>query len=78
VLALLERGGFVQVRQRGSHVQLRHPDGHGTAAPLHAGRGIAPPLLRRIAHDIGLTVEELVAGESREHLRASRPTWRCS
>ena len=63
VLALLERRGFVQVRQRGSHVQLRHPDGRGTTVPLHAGRDIAPPLLRQIARDIGITVEELVAGE---------------
>ena len=61
VLALLERRGFVQVRQRGSHVQLRHPDGRGTTVPMHAGRDIAPPLLRQIARDIGLTVEELVA-----------------
>ena len=63
VLALLERRGFVQVRQRGSHVQLRHPDGRGTTVPLHAGRDIAPPLLRQIARDIGLTVDELVVGE---------------
>ena len=63
VLALLERRGFVQVRQRGAHVQLRHPDGRGTTVPLHAGRDIAPSLLRQIARDIGLTVEELVAGE---------------
>ena len=63
MLALLERRGFVQVRQRGSHVQLRHPDGRGTTVPLHAGRDIAPPLLRQIARDVGLTVEELVAGE---------------
>jgi len=38
VCRLLERLGFVPVRQRGSHVQYRHPDGRGTTVPLHKGR----------------------------------------
>ena len=28
---------------------------------MHKGRDIAPPLLRQIARDVGMTVEELVA-----------------
>jgi predicted RNA binding protein YcfA (HicA-like mRNA interferase family) len=60
VCRLLERLGFVAVRQRGSHVQYRHADGRGTTVPVHKGRDLAPPLLRQIARDIGLTVEELV------------------
>jgi len=28
---------------------------------MHKGRDIAPPLLRQIARDIGLTIEELVS-----------------
>lgn len=61
VCRLLERLGFVAVRQRGSHVQYRHADGRGTTVPMHKGRDIAPPLLRQIAKDISLTVEELVS-----------------
>jgi predicted RNA binding protein YcfA (HicA-like mRNA interferase family) len=61
VCRLLEQHGFVAVRQRGSHVQYRHADGRGTTVPLHKGRDIAPPLLRQIAKDIGLTVVELIA-----------------
>jgi predicted RNA binding protein YcfA (HicA-like mRNA interferase family) len=62
VCRLLERLGFVLVRQRGSHAQYhRHPDGRGTTVPVHKGRDIAPPLLRQIARDIELTVEELVS-----------------
>ena len=61
VCRLLERLGFAQVRQRGSHVQYRHADGRGTTVPVHKGRDIAPPLLRQIARDIGLTVEELIS-----------------
>jgi predicted RNA binding protein YcfA (HicA-like mRNA interferase family) len=60
VVAILERLGFVEVRQRGSHRQYRHADGRGTTVPFHAGRDISPILLRQIAKDIGLTVEEFL------------------
>ena len=60
VCRLLERIGFGLVRQRGSHAQDRHADGRCTTVPMHKGRDIAPPLLRQIARDICLTVEELV------------------
>jgi predicted RNA binding protein YcfA (HicA-like mRNA interferase family) len=61
VAALLEKLGFVEVRQRGSHRQYRHADGRGTTVPFHGARDIAPSLLRKIARDIGLTVEQLLA-----------------
>jgi predicted RNA binding protein YcfA (HicA-like mRNA interferase family) len=60
VAALLLRLGFQEVRQRGSHRQYRHPDGRGTTVPFHPGRDISPTLLRKIARDLGLTVEELL------------------
>jgi predicted RNA binding protein YcfA (HicA-like mRNA interferase family) len=59
VVALLEALGFAEVRQRGSHKQFRHPDGRCTTVPFHAGRDLSPILLRQIAKDIGLTVDEL-------------------
>lgn len=60
VAGLLERLGFVEVRQRGSHRQYRHADGRGTTVPFHLGQDISPTLLRKIARDIGLTAEQLV------------------
>jgi predicted RNA binding protein YcfA (HicA-like mRNA interferase family) len=57
---LLEKLDFRAVRQRGSHIQYRHADRRGTTVPMHKGRDIAPSLLRQIARDIGLTVEELL------------------
>jgi predicted RNA binding protein YcfA (HicA-like mRNA interferase family) len=60
VAALLETLGFQEVRQRGSHKQFRHPDGRGTTVPFHAGHDISPILLKKIARDIGLSVEELI------------------
>ncbi|MFQ6006437.1 MAG: type II toxin-antitoxin system HicA family toxin [Woeseia sp.] len=52
--------GFEEVRQRGSHKQYRHPDGRATTVPDHTGRDISPILLRQIARDIGLTVDEFI------------------
>lgn len=60
VVSILENLGFVQVRQRGSHKQFRHPDGRGTTVPFHKGQDISPRLLRQIASDIGLTVEDML------------------
>lgn len=60
VVARLERLGFVKVRQRGSHKQFRYPDKRCTTVPFHSGKDISPILLRRIAKDINVTVEELL------------------
>ncbi len=60
VCRILESLGFLMVRQRGSHMQYRHPDGRGTTVPNHPGRDISPILLRQIARDIGMTAEALI------------------
>jgi predicted RNA binding protein YcfA (HicA-like mRNA interferase family) len=57
---MLERLGFAEVRQKGSHKQYRHSDGRGTTVPFHAGRDISPILLRQIIKDIGITPEEFL------------------
>ena len=62
VAALLEAHGFREVRQRGSHKQFRHDDGRSTTVPFHPGRDVSPTLLRKIAADVRVTVEELLAG----------------
>lgn len=59
-MLLLEILGFIEVRQRGSHKQFRHSDGRCTTVPFHTGRDISPILLRQIAKDIGLSVEEFL------------------
>jgi predicted RNA binding protein YcfA (HicA-like mRNA interferase family) len=60
VVAILKRLGFQEVRQRGSHKQFRHTDGRGTTVPFHPGRDISPTLVRRIAKDINVEVEEVL------------------
>jgi predicted RNA binding protein YcfA (HicA-like mRNA interferase family) len=63
VIALLERLGFREVRQRGSHKQFRHADGRVTTVPVHGGRDISPILLRHIAHDLHVTLDELLGAK---------------
>ncbi len=65
VVRTLERLGFVEVRQRGSHRQYRHADGRVTTVPFHPGRDISPLLLRQICKDIRVTPEDFLAS-SRE------------
>jgi predicted RNA binding protein YcfA (HicA-like mRNA interferase family) len=60
VVAILIKLGFSEVRQRGSHKQFRNATGRCTTVPFHQGRDISPLLLRQIAKDIGLTIDDLL------------------
>jgi predicted RNA binding protein YcfA (HicA-like mRNA interferase family) len=60
VIAALEKLGFLQVRQRGSHRQFRHADGRVTTAPDHRGRDISPNLLRKILDDIRVDADDFM------------------
>ena len=60
LIRALERGGFEQVRQRGSHVRLRHPDGRVVTVPVHSGKEVGKGLLRKILRDAELTVDDLL------------------
>ncbi|MBE9153602.1 type II toxin-antitoxin system HicA family toxin [Cyanobium sp. LEGE 06143] len=61
VADILRKLGFDVVRQRGSHLQFRDPRGRCTTVPVHRGRDISPPLLRQIAKDIGMTLEQFLS-----------------
>ena len=65
VAALLNRLGFREIRQRGSHRRFRHADGRVTTVPFHGGRDVSPLLLRQIARDVGLSVGELLGADQR-------------
>ncbi|WP_036478386.1 type II toxin-antitoxin system HicA family toxin [Myxosarcina sp. GI1] len=60
VVKILNKLGFAEIRQKGSHKQFRHPDGRGTTVPFHKGKDISPTLLRKIASDIDMTVDKLL------------------
>jgi predicted RNA binding protein YcfA (HicA-like mRNA interferase family) len=59
VVRALKRAGFVEDRQKGSHLILIHPDKKvRTVVPVHSGRTIKEPLLRAIVRDANLSVDE--------------------
>jgi predicted RNA binding protein YcfA (HicA-like mRNA interferase family) len=60
VVGILIALGFVEVRQKGSHKQFRDSRARCTTVPFNKGRDISPSLLRQIAKDIGMTVEEFL------------------
>ena len=60
VIHALEKAGFEVVRQRGSHVRLRHGDGRAVTVPTHSGQDIGRGLLRKILRDADLTPEDLL------------------
>jgi len=37
LIKILQKIGFNKIRQKGSHVFLRHPDGRTTVVPNHPG-----------------------------------------
>lgn len=51
VAGILERVGFVEVRQRGSHRQYRHADGRATTVPFHPARDISPTASSNCSRD---------------------------
>jgi predicted RNA binding protein YcfA (HicA-like mRNA interferase family) len=57
VLARLKRAGFVEVRQSGSHVFLRHSDGRMTFVAMHRG-DVPTGTFRKILKQAGLTEDE--------------------
>ena len=62
LIRALAKFGYEAVRQKGSHVRLRHPTDTKklpVTVPLHDE--IAFGTLRRILRDVGLTVEQLIA-----------------
>ena len=61
LIRALERAGFQIVRQRGSHVRMKHPDGRIVTVPVHPGRDIGRGLLRKILRDAELTREAFIA-----------------
>jgi predicted RNA binding protein YcfA (HicA-like mRNA interferase family) len=60
VVAILLKLGFSEVRQRGSHKQFRDGAGRCTTVPFHQGRDVSPILLRQIAKDVGITVDDFL------------------
>jgi predicted RNA binding protein YcfA (HicA-like mRNA interferase family) len=60
VIKILSKIGFEAVRQKGSHVYLRHPDGRTTTVPIHRGHDLDRGLLRKIIRDADISRDEFL------------------
>jgi len=60
LIKILKKIGFEEVRQRGSHKYLRHPDGRATVVPVHSGNDISRGLLRKILNEIGISRDDFL------------------
>ena len=65
VIAIPNALGFREVRQRGSHKRFRHPDGRRVSVPVHGSRDLSPRVLRNIAHQACLHVEDFLRARHR-------------
>ena len=56
---VLERKGFVFVRQRGSHIMMRRATAPAITVSVPDDKELAPGTLRGILRDVGMSVDEL-------------------
>lgn len=61
LIRALEKAGFRLIRQKGSHMRMKHSDGRVVTVPVHPGRDIGRGLLRKVLRDAELTREEFMA-----------------
>jgi len=60
LVRVLKRAGFVQDRQRGSHLHLKRPsDNRRVTVPIHKGRIISIGTLAAILRDANIKPDEL-------------------
>jgi predicted RNA binding protein YcfA (HicA-like mRNA interferase family) len=58
VIKALEKIGFNQIRQKGGHLFMRHPDGRTTLITVHPGEDIGKGMIRKIISDAKLTRDD--------------------
>ena len=60
VIQILHKLGFEKIKQHGSHIYFRHPDGRSTAVPMHRGEDIGKGLIKQILQDIETSWENFI------------------
>ena len=59
MIAVLEKLGFILVRQSGSHKIYRNSKGKRVTVPYHSGKILHPKVLKRILIDAEIRMEKL-------------------
>jgi len=60
LIVALEKIDFSMIRQKGSHVRMKHEDDRVVTIPVHAGKDIGKGLLLKILRDAELSKEDLI------------------
>lgn len=60
VIKALEEIGFEQIRQKGSHLFLQHPDGRTTIVPVHPTEKLGKGIITKIIKDVKITRDEWI------------------
>ncbi|MDO8840733.1 type II toxin-antitoxin system HicA family toxin [Methanocalculus sp.] len=60
IIKILEETGFSCIRQKGSHIIMKHPDGRSIVIPDHQGEDLGRGIVRSIIRQAGLTREDFV------------------
>jgi len=60
IIAILEKKGFVQVRQSGSHKIYKNSSGIRVTVPDHTGKILHPKILSQICKDASIPLDELL------------------
>lgn len=60
LIKALRRIGFQSVRQKGSHLIMKHPDGRSTVIPVHPGEKLGRGLLMEIISDVRMNKKEFL------------------
>ena len=55
VVRALQKAGFEVVRQRGSHIYMRHADGRATVVSVHKGEDLGYGILSKILRDVEMS-----------------------
>lgn len=58
LIKILQSLGFIQTRQKGSHLRMEHTDGRKTTIPIHSGEKVGKGLLRKILKDVTLSPDD--------------------
>ena len=58
IIRALNKMGFCKIRQKGSHMFFKHPDGRFTLVPHHSNEDIGKGLLRQILREINISPKE--------------------
>ncbi|TDA65870.1 MAG: type II toxin-antitoxin system HicA family toxin [Clostridia bacterium] len=61
MIEFLEALGFILVRQKGSHMFFRHPDGRTATVPYHKGEDLGRGITAKILKDAEATRQEFIS-----------------